>query len=764
MNKLYRILFIVFLIGSNVSSESFAQSLDFAHYTPLKCSGVTPNDFLIPSYQKYNSEVIEINVNKGISKKERKLQKEFSFTTNYSIDEILMSGKVLYGNLVSDYINKVAGRILENDPLLKSKMRFYLLNVADANTLSTNTGIVFITTGLMAQLENEAQLAFVLSNEISHYKLNHSYQSYKTSKDILDNKKYDALGNEEKNIKFLRYSSENELLADVEGLKLFTDAGYKQSEALKLIDILLYSYLPFDEIRFPKNYFNDSFYRIPEKYFIDSAIEISADEDGDDEDRSHPNTQLRKSNLEKYIKRQAEGQLNYFPLSDFEEVLKISRYEQGYLLIIKGSYVKAFYHAFLLENTYGESQYTSELKAGALYGMNKYKLYGKESTLGNLDEYEGQISIPYRLLNGMKKDEFNILAAKQIYAVFKKYPTKYIYNLTCDVFIDMLYAHTYYKNDFLSEADYNTTLTSSEEVDADSSVDVISNGSGNSKVKKIKKKITNTSISTEIGYQKKAFIPNFNELGFNYFLDSIERKVLTLKKLEEDLPPNKLRSEPYRRYEQLIKDEQNIQNLKGKTLGIDSLIIIAPSYTSVTYSHDEDNPTPDNLGDELKEIELAKCIRGNAINQGMEVNLIDINNRSTLNSTQLNEYAVIYNWLGEKFTHADKNDFLFSQKYIDSVVYKSNFKNVCLTGFTYKYIRFGSIPKVIFSAFFPPVFPIALAFNSDSRKLNYYYVLFDLETGEQKLIAFTTLHRRPRAKIVNLQISYVLYQTQATVK
>jgi hypothetical protein len=175
------------------------------------------------------------------------------------------------------------------------------------------------------------------------------------------------------------------LLADIEGLKLFSKAGYKQSEALKLIDILLYSYLPFDEIRFPKNYFNDSFYSIPEKNFIDSAIEISADEDGDDEDRSHPNTQFRKLNLEKYIKGQVDGQLNYFPSVDFEEVLKISRYELGYLLIIRGSYVKAFYHAFLLENIYGESQYTSELKAGALYGMNKYKLYGKESTLGNLD-------------------------------------------------------------------------------------------------------------------------------------------------------------------------------------------------------------------------------------------------------------------------------------------------------------------------------------------------------------------------------------------
>ena len=764
MDKLHRICFIFLLHGLFTYTIGYSQSQDFAHYTPLKCSGLTPRDFLSPSFNKYYLELAEIERNKTISKKERKLQKEFSFTTNYTVDEILMSGKVLYGNKVSDYINTVASHILETEPLLKSKMRFYLLNIAEANALSTNTGIVFVTTGLMAQLENEAQLAFVLAHEISHYKLNHSYQSYNTQQDILDNKKYDALGNEEKNIKFLRYSKDNELLADIEGLKLFSKAGYKENEALKLLDILLYSYLPFDEIQFPKNYFNDSFYKIPEKYFIDSAIEISADEGADDEARTHPNTQIRKDNIEKYIKSQTEGQLYHFKATDFEEVLKICRYELGYLLIVKGSYVKAFYHAFLIENVYGESQFTSELMAGAMYGMNKYKLNGKESTLGDLDDYEGQISLPYKLFNLMRKDEFNILAAKKIFSVYKKYPTKYVYNITCDAFVDLLYAHTYLKNDFLSEVDYNSTLNSSEEEISDSLIDGSTNVSSNSKVKKIKKKISTTSVGTEIGYQKKAFIPYFNELAFTYFIDSIESKVQALKKLEAELPPNKLRSEPYRRYEQLIKDEQQIQNLNGKTLGIDSLIIIAPSYTSITYSNDESDPTPDKLGDELKEIELANAIKRNAINQGMEVNLIDVSSRASLSASQFNDYAVIYNWLGEKFLHADKNDFLFSQKYIDSVVYKSNFKNVCLTGFTYKYIRFGSIPKVILSAFFPPVFPLALIFNSDSRKLNYYYVLFDMETGEQKLIAFKTLHRRPRAKIVNLQISYVLFQTQATVK
>ena len=194
---------LLFLCGILVITQNrgLSQTVNYNYYSPLKCSGAVPEDFLKPSYKKYDKEVEKISKNQTVSKKDRKLQIDFALLTSYKVDEILMSGKVLYGNKVSDYINEVASKLLVNEPDLKSKMRFYLLNVPYANAFATNNGIVMVTTGLIAQLENEAQLAFVLSHEISHFKLSHSFESYKKSQDILTGKKYDDLGTDEKMVK-----------------------------------------------------------------------------------------------------------------------------------------------------------------------------------------------------------------------------------------------------------------------------------------------------------------------------------------------------------------------------------------------------------------------------------------------------------------------------------------------------------------------------------------------------------------------------------
>jgi len=73
-----------------------------------------------------------------------------------------MSGRVLFGDPVSEYVNTVADKLLENEPELRSKLRFYCLKSNVTNAFATNQGMIFVTLGLIAQLENEAQLAQVL--------------------------------------------------------------------------------------------------------------------------------------------------------------------------------------------------------------------------------------------------------------------------------------------------------------------------------------------------------------------------------------------------------------------------------------------------------------------------------------------------------------------------------------------------------------------------------------------------------------------------
>jgi hypothetical protein len=78
----------------------------------------------------------------------------------------------LYDNkLVSDYVNHVGQQLVPMD----SDKLFAFRLVSDptpfADTLSTGT--IYISTGLISLLDNEAQLAFVLAHEMAHVQLDH---------------------------------------------------------------------------------------------------------------------------------------------------------------------------------------------------------------------------------------------------------------------------------------------------------------------------------------------------------------------------------------------------------------------------------------------------------------------------------------------------------------------------------------------------------------------------------------------------------------
>jgi hypothetical protein len=78
----------------------------------------------------------------------------------------------LYDNkLVSDYMNHVGQQLV---PLDSEKLFAFRL-VADPTPLAytLSTGTIYISTGLVSLLDNEAQLAFVLAHEMAHVQLDH---------------------------------------------------------------------------------------------------------------------------------------------------------------------------------------------------------------------------------------------------------------------------------------------------------------------------------------------------------------------------------------------------------------------------------------------------------------------------------------------------------------------------------------------------------------------------------------------------------------
>lgn len=78
----------------------------------------------------------------------------------------------LYDNkLVGDYINRVGQRLVPADSEKLFAFRLVAHPIPFAETLSTGT--IYISTGLVSLLDNEAQLAYVLGHEMAHVQLDH---------------------------------------------------------------------------------------------------------------------------------------------------------------------------------------------------------------------------------------------------------------------------------------------------------------------------------------------------------------------------------------------------------------------------------------------------------------------------------------------------------------------------------------------------------------------------------------------------------------
>ncbi|MEO5644280.1 MAG: hypothetical protein ABIQ40_04885 [Bacteroidia bacterium] len=116
----------------------FAQApIDFHHYEGIKCVGLIPQDFIRPTQEKYN-EALAQEVKVTDNKKIVSAKDDFLLESNYLIDGLLQSGKVLFGDTVTEYVNRIADHVLVNEPELRTKLRFYCLRSTEANAFSTN--------------------------------------------------------------------------------------------------------------------------------------------------------------------------------------------------------------------------------------------------------------------------------------------------------------------------------------------------------------------------------------------------------------------------------------------------------------------------------------------------------------------------------------------------------------------------------------------------------------------------------------------------
>lgn len=409
---------LIFLFTLVILSDVFTlNGQDLSNFTRLESKGEIPQDFLTRTSEKITTE-LEANTNED-------LDERFFASSRITIDELLLSGQILFNEPLSIYLNKVVNYTLKGEEELKSRLRFYILKSNDINAYSTDQGIIFFTTGLLAQLENEAQLAFIIAHEASHYILNHVREGYIETKKIVGDESNYMSRDIVAIIKQLSsYHKENELAADEKGIEIYLKTDYAVEEIYTSFEMLLYSYLPFNEKKFDTTFFNTAVLQIPGILFPDTINQISIDGDYDDENHTHPNIQTRiDMALDVIGDNNSNGELKYkISESEFLKIRNLARFEGINLLLAEREYGKVLYNIFLLEKEFPNNRFLDLSKVKALYGLAKYKNAGRYNEVTEpSSEFEGESYALHHFLKIINREALNVIAYRFAYDMRVKY-------------------------------------------------------------------------------------------------------------------------------------------------------------------------------------------------------------------------------------------------------------------------------------------------------------------------------------------------------
>ncbi len=415
VRKLFMLFFLELLFRS-ASAQDFSKD-----YTPVRSGGLLPAAFVQSFSQKVGEDQAKL---KDLNPQTLSKKKDFILASEFSLDRILRGGSVLFNDTISSYLNKVLDVILKDDPEFRKGIHLFVIKSTQVNAFSFDNGILLVNTGMLSQLDDEAQLAFILCHELIHYKRHHSISAYLDFFRV-SNPGYHKSMNDMM-LEALNRSKEQETEADTAGLEIFKSTAYDYESIHTAFDVLEYAYLPFDEQEFNRNFFEDGNLRFPRNYFLEKTAAIKENDNYNDDKSTHPNIRKRKTSLNsKLDKNYVNTNRKKFIVSEtgFLHARDIARFETCRLYLQDLDYPNAIYSAYLLLKKYPQNAYLQKIVAKALYEVASYKgtiqgpantvsLFGTDTKyeLKGYEDIEGFSQQVYYLLHKLSSEEAVVLA------------------------------------------------------------------------------------------------------------------------------------------------------------------------------------------------------------------------------------------------------------------------------------------------------------------------------------------------------------------
>ncbi len=353
-------LLIIAIISLIASTVCFSQNNELLRSRGLLPTGIFGTTKQITSRElekrALNNEVVNADQLKVIQ------------GTSRLCNEIIMSGRLMVNDSLSSYANKILDVVLQNDIELRKKLHVYFYYSTGTNAITLSNGMIIIELGLMAHVKNEAQLAFILAHEASHFRQNHFIKYYSYSKNN-SRSSTNSIAN------ILNYSRELEQEADSLGYELYKVTGYALSEAIIVFDMLRDSDMPEEQIPFTVSFFEHGEYKFPATYSYDELIPV-VDSTYDETKSTHPSIEKRMGKIQTYLENfNSNGNLFIVSESAFTELRLISREECCSIYLEDHDYGNAIYCAYALSREDDQNLFAKGIIGKALYQLAAYKIH-----------------------------------------------------------------------------------------------------------------------------------------------------------------------------------------------------------------------------------------------------------------------------------------------------------------------------------------------------------------------------------------------------
>lgn len=736
--KSFNILLFYGILFLHISTKS--QSIDFTNYRPLKSSGVMPSDICRQFTEHYEKRKEDLNKEKSEIKK---YGADYALSSSYYLNQILKSGKLLYGDPLSKYVNQVAINLLINQPDLKENLRFYVIRVPFVNAFALDPGVIIVTTGLLAQIENEAQLAFVLSHEIIHIIKKHSIDLYLTGRKLSRAKDENSPTMVDARIyKYHFRSREHENEADQQGVAEFlSKSEYELNIIDGVFDVLQFGDLPFDELPDFTKTFETGFYTFPNHLTLNETKPISINDEEDDTLSTHPNIKNRRNAMNNYIKQFDHSNRKLFIQSKetFLQIRDIARFETIHAQILEHDYINASYNIFIMLKSYPENTFLESAMVSCLYGISKYKINGySDDIIDSYKDKEGYIQQSTYFFTKLNRKEINILSLRYAWLIHCKQPeNKYLTSICNDLILD-LKSQKIKLEDFADDLHQDTLISNQDTTTHEN------NKYGRIKESVQKKTTSSTKFTDELSYLAFAYIDLKKDSNFV--------KAFISQKVNENDDYSEFRN---------IKNSKN----KGARLGIDSVIIFNPYF--MKFDERKKNSVR-ILTSETKEINITNRAMEMAKKIKLNAPVISSHQFSPEDMDYYNDYCSVSSWLDE--FHAVDQSFkmiFYQSQYLNNITQKYNTNYLDLIGIA-SIVRQKSA-RDIFSLLLysttPFTIPIII-YELIVPTYNSIYInqLVNLTNGEVMFSTFHYFEQNSRRDCVNSRIYDSFNQIKARKK